>query len=266
MKKLILAGMTVAAGLAFAAPTAAPKGAKNPPPGAINIKDLTKAERKQLFLEYEGGKIEKPGSAKGKFVFVNAQKTADMKWLDEAVSNVNEKIHFVTEIKDGAFTFPSPKLEGEATMFVIDDPAMPSLLHAPENRWVMVNVAGLKAGEGAKPQFFEARCRKEFTRAFCLLAGTQDSNYPKSLLGCKTKPEDLDWHSDSRLPVDIRRRLPVYAEGYGIKPRIITSYRKACREGWAPKPVNQLQQDVWDDVHKLPTKPIKVEFDPKKGE
>ena len=40
-------------------------------------------------------------------------------------------------------------------------------------------------------------------------------------------------------------------------------YRKACMDGWAPAPTNEYQKAIWDQVHAIPTKPIKIEFDPK---
>jgi len=36
-------------------------------------------------------------------------------------------------------------------------------------------------------------------------------------------------------------------------------------EGWAPAPTNEYQKIVWDKVHAIPQKPMKIEFDPKKG-
>ena len=60
-------------------------------------------------------------------------------------------------------------------------------------------------------------------------------------------------------------RFAPYAKGYGITPAIESTYRKACKEGWAPQPTNEYQQAIWDSFHELPTKPVKIEFDPAKG-
>ena len=43
------------------------------------------------------------------------------------------------------------------------------------------------------------------------------------------------------------------------------TYHEACLEGWAPAPTNDVQRRVWDRCHALPDKPLKIEFDPKKG-
>ena len=43
-------------------------------------------------------------------------------------------------------------------------------------------------------------------------------------------------------------------------------YRKACEEGWAPAPTNDVQKAIWDKVHAMPTEPIKIKPETKKTE
>ena len=234
---------------------------------AINLQSLSREERRALMMRYEGGRIAKPGSNQGKITYVNAQKRIPKEWLVDSGKLFNAvfrgKICYDIEVKEGAFTLPSPKLESEATLFVIDDPAMPTLLSAPENRWVMVNMHNIEEGDGAKPAFLEARAKKRMQRGVAILAGAQDSTYPRCLLTCMTKPEQMDVNPDCRLPVDVIKRFEKYLLGYGIKPAAIKTYRQACEEGWAPKPANDIQKAIWDEIHTIPTKPIKIEFDPK---
>ena len=175
-----------------------------------------------------------------------------------------EHLKIAIEVKDGTFSFPKPNIIGNASLVVVDDDKFPAMLHAPESRWCMVNIASLAHGAGQKQQFFAARVQKELTRGFSLLAGTQSSNYPKSILGCVTKPEDLDVFEDCRLPVDILSRFTPYLAGYGVKPCILSTYRKACEEGWAPAPTNDVQKAIWDKVHTMPTEPIKIKPEEKK--
>ena len=263
MKKLIFAML---AATAFAVM------ADEPSKTAPEKKPLTeqeKAERKALAMErfnkHTGGRIVVPGSLKGKFVYVNAQKRAPVKWLQDNAAVFHQSTKFAIEVAEGEFSFPNPKIQGEASLFVVDDESLPPILSAPESRWVMVNVAPLAKGRGEKPQFFAARVQKELTRGFCLLAGAQNSSYPNALVGCITDPEQLDKFADCRLPVDVLSRFASYAQGYGISPANETTYRKACKEGWAPQPTNDYQKAIWDSFHELPTKPVKIEFDPKKG-
>ena len=215
--------------------------AETPPP-------KEKVSLKEVLYRRNGGTLIQPHTGSGQIVYVNAQKRAPQRWLEENAAVFAKTLQLSVSVATGDFKFPNPKRQGEATLFVIDDPSMPSILHAPEQRWTMVNVAPLAEGRGEKPAFFAARVQKELTRGFALLAGAQTSNYPDSLLGSMTKPDDLDSFADCRLPVDILRRFAPYLKGFGIKPYIKSTYRRACREGWAPAPTNAVQQAIWDKM------------------
>ena len=261
MKHLIIA--------AFVAATSAIASASSVVTVVTNAdgKIVRKVDRARLDAIMEartGGKILVPGSMKGKIVYVNAQKRAPRKWLEQNAATFGEATKLAVEVADGKFEFPSPKIQGEASLFVVDDPALPPLLSAPESRWAMVNVAPLAKGAGGKQQFFAARVQKELTRGFCLLAGAQNSGYPDALVGCITKPEDLDRFADCRLPIDVMNRFAPYLKGYGITPKVYSTYKKACESGWAPEPTNDVQRTIWKQVHAVPDKPITIEFDPKK--
>ena len=65
---------------------------------------------------------------------------------------------------------------------------------------------------------------------------------------------------DKRIDVMI---MSATALGAYVKRR--TSYQKACEEGWAPLPTNDVQKAIWDKVHAVPKNPMKIEFDPKQG-
>ncbi len=51
---------------------------------------------------------------------------------------------------------------------------------------------------------------------------------------------------------------------FGIEPLKVASYMRACQEGWAPAPTNDIQKAIWNEVYKIPDKPITINFDPKK--
>ena len=80
-----------------------------------------------------------------------------------------------------------------------------------------------------------------------------------------TKPEDLDDHVDARLPVDVIARFAPNLKPFGVTPALMVTYRKACTEGWAPAPTNDIQKAIWEKEHAIPKNPMKIEFDPKKG-
>ena len=232
----------------------------------IDLRKLSREEARKAVLMFEGGTIGKPGTKQGKITYVNAQKRIPGEWLNESAKLFNgifrNKIRYDIVITNGEFSLPSPKLESEATLFVIDDPSMPTILSAPENRWAMVNMQNLDEGRGAQEPFLHARALKRMMRGIALLAGAQDSTYPRCLLSCKTKAEDMDINPDCRLPVDVVKRFERYLVGYGIKPEKIVTYREAVEEGWAPQPSDEYQRVVWKEVHSIPKKPLQITFDP----
>ena len=170
------------------------------------------------------------------------------------------------DITEGKFDFAAPKIEGELSLYVIDDDKMPISLVAPEGRWAFVNVARLAEGRGEKAQFLEARVKKECARVGCMLFGGISSTYKQNLLSFAGSAEDLDKFETDNLPVDGPMRCQRYLLSLGVKPYRLTTYRKACEEGWANPPTNDVQKAIWDKVHALPTEPIKIKPEEKKTE
>ena len=78
------------------------------------------------------------------------------------------------------------------------------------------------------------------------------------------EPKDLDKMLEAA-PVDAIQRAIESLKVYGVTPQEMSTYKKACQEGWAPAPTNEYQKAVWDKVHAAPKNPMKIEFDPKKG-
>ena len=225
------------------------------------VTKMKKSEVRERIYRYFGGNLKVPGKQKGKAVIVDAAMDVPKQSLDAVAKQFNDTIHIAVEVQKGEFRFESPKLAGEVTLFVVDDPKLPMSLIAPESRWAIVNAATLKS---EKTQFYDARIRKETVRTLVALLGGCNSTYPDALTGCVTKADDLDRIADTRLQLEIEQRLPSYMEKLGITPYVLTSYRKACQEGWAPQPTNEVQKAIWDQIHTIPDKPITIEYDPKK--
>lgn len=235
------------------------------PPFDINEKPKTEEERqirKAWFekkqLEHTGGFIVRPGTQAGEIVYVNCQNRADRKWIDESVDYFKKQTKFNITVKEGGvFNLANPKIEGNASLFIVDDAALPPILLAPESRWAMVNIASLTTN---KPVFFEARVKKALTRGFALLCGASNSQYPLCLTGGITGPAGLDKCIDLRLQADVLSRFPSYMAAFGVRPASISTYRQACKEGWAPAPTNEVQTAIWNRVHEIPSEPLKIEF------
>lgn len=225
---------------------------------------LNREQMEQRWNARTGGEIKVPNSQQGQIVFVIAQEETDKGLISEVADVFAKSNHLDISVEKGDFALPTPTTKGNASLFIVNDPLLPTILHAPEDRWTMVNLARLRDGNGRKPQFYSERVKKEVTRGFCLLAGAQTSNYPNSLLTSITSPSELDRFAGCRLPVDIQERFIPYLKGFGITPAKFTTYLEACQQGWAPQPTNEVQQAIWNKVHQIPDKPLTIDFDPAK--
>ena len=225
------------------------------------VTKMKKSEVRERIYRHFGGNLKVPGKQKGKVVIVDSASNLPQQSLDAVIKQFDDTIHIAIEVQKGEFSFESPKIQGEATVFIVDEAELPMSLIAPESRWALVNVAKLKS---EKPQFYDARIRKETVRTLVALLGGCNSTYPDALTGCVLRAEDLDRFADTRLQVEIEQRLPSYIEKLGITPYVMTAYRKACEEGWAPAPTNDVQKAIWDKVHAMPTEPLKIKPETKK--
>ena len=237
--------------------------AKKGPPLTPEEAAVRRAKFEEMRMKKVGGIVTRPGTQKGEVFYVNCQKRAPKEWIDESIAYFARETKFKISYREGAFDFASPKVEGNATLFIIDDETMPALLVAPENRWAFVNIAVI--AKEKRPAYFQARVKKQLTRGFAYLCGASNSQFPGALTRGIVNEDDLDENLDLRLPVDIIARFRPYMEALGVTPRIDVTYKRACEEGWAPAPTNEFQKAIWDKVHSVPKNPMKIEFDPKKG-
>lgn len=134
-----------------------------------------------------------------------------------------------------------------AVVVIADSPGYPALLVAPENRWVLVNVAAL-CGTGVSDETLADRTRKEMWRAFGYLMGAAHSNSEQCLLKPVLTPADLDAFKTKALCPEPFNKILFHAQKLGIKIARTTTYRKAVEEGWAPAPTNDFQRAIWDEL------------------
>ena len=66
--------------------------------------------------------------------------------------------------------------------------------------------------------------------------------------------------------MDIVQRFWDYMKPLGVLPAQRATYLKACEEGWAPAPTNDVQKAIWEKVHAMPTEPLKIKPETKKQE
>jgi len=151
-----------------------------------------------------------------------------------------------------------------AGAIVINDPAMPIELISPDRRWGILNIAPLKADNPSEAKF-EQRFVKVYWGIIARTLGAGTSSFPGCVLVPFTNMKELDAISAVRPCPEPFNKMIDTGKVYGIDTISIASYRTACEQGWAPAPTNDVQKAIWNEYHELPTKPITIEFDPKKG-
>jgi hypothetical protein len=263
MKKISLLTITVAVSLmTFTAAFASPQSADKP---KVKRSELIKQSMMRRF----GGLVKRPDSYRGRIVIANAGKVPAAEInavIKDFQKNINIRIEGCECEKPDLFNAGEMrrKIGAEAVLFIIDDKKAPTLLTAPEEHWVIVNIARL--GENASDEaVVKRRIRCEIARGLAYLSGAAGSTFPNSLMTSITSPRGLDFVSDEMPPMEVFSRMPNYLKGIGITPLVIVPYSIACEEGWAPAPTNEYQKAICDKVYATPKNPMKIEFDPKKG-
>lgn len=217
-----------------------------------------------------GGIIKVPNSQKGKIVVVNAQKKLPLDKLRTGMDEFAQMQQFKVEFVEGAATTIDKAmadmvmLGADVAVFIQENPELKlTLINAPEQRWTIINASAINA-DARNDEFAAARIRKELMRGFLCAAGTMNSQYQGSIMAAIREPKDLDKMLEDA-PIDAIQRAIESLKVYGVTPQEVSTYKKACQEGWAPAPTNEYQKAIWDEVRKLPAKPIQIKFDPKRG-
>ena len=217
-----------------------------------------------------GGYIRKAGSAYGKVVFLNAQKRVPADALNLAFKEIEDNIHPIWSLESvESVKLANPKDDiakhgGNIGVVLAESADLPMLVLAPEEGWSIVNVTAVAADEKDEKKV-ASRVRKELLRAFALTGGcTFMARGAIVLNGTIRTPKDLDMIPEESYGVDALLTLGQQLPNYGVMPWYQTTYKKACREGWAPAPTNEYQKAIWDKVHEMPTAPIKIKPETKK--
>ena len=257
MKTLMI--MAVAACAALASTGAEPE--------KKSLKQMTPAERQAYFYEKTGGKVSKPGTMSGRLVFLDAQKRLSETNLPPVFAALNQmaRYNFVRVAGEAKPATPErfgalrAELKADVLVAIVDEPSLPRFLAAPEDRWAVVNVA--KVGDGLKGdavgKFLESRYRKQLLRAYAHAVGTPWTQFPGNVVSSVDERE-LDLCGEF-LPMDVMDKMARRLKALGVMPERVVSYRRACHEGWAPAPTNDVQKAIWAKMHEMPTKPITIE-------
>lgn len=220
-------------------------------------------------LRLTGGNVRKPGSGKGSILVLNTQSRVGNEPIREVIDLFNRYLSLPIEVRSGTFegrpTQAKLKALG-ATFAIIVREAKDGedvLTVAPESKWAVVNTA-LLADDGADADTLTRRVQKEVVRAFGYLCGSANSTYEGTVMGPVGGKADLDGIKLLNYPLDSYQRTTQNLKALGVEPYVELTYASACQRGWAPAPTNEYQKAIWDKIHEIPSKPIKIEFDPKR--
>jgi len=221
---------------------------------AQQVRRTPSPEARAAMLAKTGGFIQARAEGPA-LLFLNAQTRVPASVIDEPVEQIG-KILRLSAIRKDALDAAEPikvalvalQDKDVAAVVVVGDTAgYPSLLIAPESRWALVNVAALD-GKGVSAETLADRTNKEVWRAFGYLMGAAHSNFEGCLMKPVLTPVDLDALKGKCLSPEPLGKIMAHVQKLGMKPRRMTTYRKAVEEGWAPAPTNDLQRAIWDEV------------------
>lgn len=229
------------------------------------LKGKTPAE---LLYMRTGGRVAKPGSGEGKIVFFNAQTLWDSKKVEVYANNLSiffqVRIEVVkAEISDFAVLDKAKKdAKAAVAILLVDKPGHPRSLVNYEDNWGIVNLNSFQT----EAKDLDARMKKVIFRTLALTCGLADAQSIGSLMYPAKDDEAFDelYFPDRPLP---NLMIPIigHLQRLGMKLMTVKTYREACQEGWAAAPKDGYQKAIWEKVRQLPTKPLTIDYDQKKG-
>ena len=219
-----------------------------------------KAARKARMYRKLGGHVINMATMKGSFVFVNAQKKVAAEPLADTAKSMADffmsDFRLVESKSSVTFANAAEAIKRTGAIYgvvIVDIPTLPALITVPDGKWALVNVAAID-GDDAR---LVRRAKLEMWRALGYLCA---SNFD----GCMMQPvqsmEQLDALPDA-LSQEALYRIPRHLEKCGITPYTRATYKRACEEGWAHQPTNDVEKAIWEKVHTPPTKPLKITYD-----
>lgn len=260
MKKLLFSIVLVATGAAFSESAPISTDANNSETNKVSV------------LQRVGGFVIDYKAAKGKYLFINCQKAVDTKLVKGVANGLKGDFSWDIECVDGSAGVASTKqaiaeknrLGGLAATIFVDAHDLPLMTVAPESNVAVINVREI-AADKPKAILLENRIVREAMRGFAMSLGAGYTTFETGVMQPIQTVSDLDRFPANFMPPDCANAALQNGTKIGFKPYRRTTYKRACKEGWAPPPTNDFQKAVWDEVHQLPTKPVTIEYDPKRG-
>lgn len=142
---------------------------------------------------------------------------------------------------------------------LLDHPARAgfTVMVAPEQNYAELALDWIFA-DAPDPERFSRRLYLALTRAVAMSLGCGVAVYQPDLMAYVHSVKDLDRIGSSSLGPEATNIANESARRLGVNQITVSSYRRACQQGWAPDPTNDVQRAIWKEVHALPTEPIVI--------
>lgn len=220
------------------------------------VKTLSPEVRSNILVK-TGGLIHTPYTGKVIGV-INMQNKISRSIIEGVVNDVRTFTHFPLQIVDMANGDPIKNAESflrQSTnqfglvVVIYDAPCSSMTQVAPESRWGLLNVASLHDPK-LSPETMSMRTQKQFWRVLCCMIGIGYSQNKASVLQPISCVEQLDLISGKMITQESLQPFFTQAALFGFQRPRLTTYKKACEEGWAPMPTNQFQRSILEEVKK----------------
>ena len=219
-------------------------------------KRMTPEERKahrEARIAADGGMLDRP--VKGKVIRV-LLRTKDFSMADAVAeaANMSRILRVFVEVVEAE---EQSKNKTGCLITLADMDKAPTLLAAPEDYWATVNVSRLKEGNPSA-EVLKSRVIKEMWRAVGYALGAANASQYTCVMRPISCPADLDKEKVAVLTPQPMMAVSKTASQLGFARGGQATYRKACEEGWAPQPTNDVQKAIWEQVHSIPDKPLQI--------
>lgn len=211
-----------------------------------------------------GGALEIWPEGHGTFLFVNAQSLVPEPSLAKVVERLAGDFNVDVRLVDGEAPdirdVPTrlAALKAKGAVWIVDDPRLPICLAACENGWAFLNVAQAMADSPSQDKV-DARVTRLANRLFAYIHGACDSAMmPQCVLKQAHGMAGIDRLVCKDYSPEAFSKISAFLAGAGYLQAKRGTYYDACEEGWAPAPTNDVQKAIWDKVHQMPTKPIRI--------
>lgn len=261
MKRVLFASL-----LAACAALSAADAAKSAP--ATDAEKVARQEAARLrMMEKTGGLIKVDGKGSVALIDLQTRVSAEVIGMRAALlaKMLRAEVRALSaddksfEVKTAAKHLE--KTGATAAVLVVDCPGLPMSLLALEQRWAAVNVAAL-AEDKPDAVTLTRRVNKMLTRQAAVLLGAYSSTAKATPLAAVSSLGDLDALDYDMPTMDSLMSILRFLPQMGITQTKMTTYKKACMEGWAPAPTNEFQRVIFEQVksdkERGPSKPLTI--------